>query len=125
MGAVYHENLFSLKLGWEAQYIPFPGRWFWTAPPTDDGTPAQIIDGDVSHTSPFEDPIGVIQIAKTMWYGQITTQEMNPTGSKGGRFITNLDRNHHTFEGGSWIIPPNYKGFDFPIDQICSLTDAP
>jgi len=125
LGVTYHENLFSVKLAWEAQFMPFVGRWFWKYPPKAAGVPAQIIDGNVTDTSPFSDPIGVIQISKTIWHGEITTQEMNPDGIPGrGKLITNSETNFNTIEGGSWIIPPKFQGLEFLTDQICNFDDT-
>ncbi|HLC49700.1 MAG TPA: hypothetical protein VJI96_04940 [Candidatus Andersenbacteria bacterium] len=125
MGVTLHENLFCLKLAWQAQFVPFVGKWIWTYPPNENGQPAQIFDGNITDISPFEDPAGFIQIGKTVWHGELTQHEMNPCGVEGGKLITHTEMEYNRIEGGLWILPPKYKGFEFPMDQICSSEDIP
>src|SRR5258706_2094136 len=52
---VFHENLFSVKLGWQALLDPFSSTWLWLEPPSSNGQPVQIIDHDVSNKQPIKE----------------------------------------------------------------------
>lgn len=116
---VFHENLFSIYLAWEAFLDPFTNIWILTNCPKDDNdkNPVQIIDSNVTSIQPLvmEMPYGkkIIRIRYRMHQGLLVTTEIDPLSidldkTAGIPKITyKQGPEHNIMETGSWIIPPN------------------
>ncbi len=114
---VFHENLFSIYLAWEAFLDPFTNLWLFSNPPRQGGKEsAQIIDSNVSNIQPLvlEMPYGktIFRVRYRNHQGMLRTVEIdpssidldqNPTGIP--RITLQEDPFMNFFETGSWIIP--------------------
>lgn len=115
--ATFHENLFSLRLGWQALLCPFANTWHWITPPTQDGQSVQIIDYDVSGKQPIEEGLvlkGLFKIVHYSFSGILALEELDPSSLlKENRVVHKSEScaapNH--LETGKWIIPGNCKAF--------------
>lgn len=114
--ATFHENLFSLRLGWQALLCPFANTWHWIAPPNQDGLSVQIIDHDVSGKQPIEEGLalkGLFKIVHYSFSGILALEELDPSSLPKSRIVQKSEScvalNH--LETGKWIIPGNCKAF--------------
>ena len=123
---VFHENLFSVYLAWEAYLDPFLNLWFFHNPPKDNGESVQIIDANVTNIQPLmlEMLYGktIFRVRYRNHSGMLRTVEidpssidldLNPTGIP--KITLQEDPSMIFFETGSWIIPHGWGPAIEPI----------
>lgn len=77
--AVFHEDLFSIRIGWSAIFSPFLSSWFWLAPPSEGRAPVQVYDISVDGRNPIcENVPGAVRVACYELGGTIVFRETSP-----------------------------------------------